>query len=44
MGNDWKGEFDYLRKFCKVIIYKEQKVFPLLKLKVIYLTSGKLAE
>ncbi len=32
MGDDWKEKFDFLKKYCDVIIYQEQKEFQRQKL------------
>ena len=32
VGSDWKGKFDYLNEYCKVVIWKEHKVYQVQKL------------
>lgn len=34
MGDDWEGEFDFLKEVCEVVIFLEQKGFLRLKLKM----------
>ncbi len=35
VGSDWEGYFDYLNEYCKVVYYREHKVFLVLKSEIL---------